>query len=53
MFTGPADAIILSDVLHYLQPDQQESLIQKCMNALRPDGVLLIRDGDRDQEKKT
>ncbi len=50
--TGPADAIILSDVLHYLQPDQQEQLMQKCMNALRPSGVLLIRDGDRDLQKK-
>jgi uncharacterized protein len=49
---GPADAIILSDVLHYLQPDQQEFLLQKCMNALRNSGVLLIRDGNRDLEKK-
>jgi 1-acyl-sn-glycerol-3-phosphate acyltransferase len=48
----PADAMILSDLLHYLEPDQQEALIQKCMDALRPGGVLLIRDGDRDQEKK-
>jgi 1-acyl-sn-glycerol-3-phosphate acyltransferase len=48
----PADAIILSDVLHYLSPDQQESLIRKCIKALRPDGVLLIRDGDRDLKKR-
>src|SRR5450432_1990125 len=50
--TGPADAIIISDLLHYLQPDQQETLIQKCMDALRPGAVLLIRDGDRDLKKK-
>jgi uncharacterized protein len=50
--TGPADAIILSDLLHYLQPDQQERLIQNCMNSLRTGGVLLIRDGDRDLKKK-
>jgi 1-acyl-sn-glycerol-3-phosphate acyltransferase len=49
---GQADAIILSDVLHYLQPDQQESLIQKCMDAIRPAGVLLIREGDRDLKKR-
>ncbi len=49
---GPADAIILSDVLHYLQPEQQEALIRKCIDALRPDGVLLIRDGDRDLKLK-
>ena len=49
---GPSDAIILSDVLHYLQPGEQEILIRKCMNAIRPGGVLLIRDGDRDLKKK-
>ena len=49
---NPADAIILSDLLHYLQPDQQENLIQKCMNALRPGGVLIIRDGDSDLKKR-
>jgi uncharacterized protein len=49
---GPADAIILSDVLHYLLPDRQQALIQKCMDVLRPDGVLLIREGDRDLMKK-
>ena len=48
----PADAIILSDLLHYLHPDQQESIIKKCIQALRPDGILLIRDGDRDLENK-
>jgi 2-polyprenyl-3-methyl-5-hydroxy-6-metoxy-1,4-benzoquinol methylase len=49
---NPADAIILSDMLHYLKPDQQEKLIRKCMEALRPNGVLLIRDGDRDLKKR-
>ena len=49
---GSADAIILSDVLHYLLPDQQDRLIQKCMDALNEHGVLLIRDGNRDIERK-
>jgi 1-acyl-sn-glycerol-3-phosphate acyltransferase len=49
---GMADAIILSDVLHYLEPDQQISVIRKCMNALYPGAVLLIRDGDRDLKKQ-
>ncbi|HEY2648725.1 MAG TPA: 1-acyl-sn-glycerol-3-phosphate acyltransferase, partial [Puia sp.] len=48
----PADAIILSDTLHYILPNQQETLIRKCMNALRPGGILVIRDGDRDLKKK-
>jgi 1-acyl-sn-glycerol-3-phosphate acyltransferase len=49
---SPADAIIISDTLHYLQPDQQEMLIRKCMNALRAGGTMIIRDGDRDLKKK-
>ncbi len=49
---GPAGAIILSDILHYLEPGEQETLIMKCMSALKPEGVLLIREGDRDMEKK-
>jgi len=49
---GPADAIILSDVLHYLKQDQQEILLQKCMNAFQGNGILLIRDGNRDLKKK-
>jgi uncharacterized protein len=49
---GPADAIILSDVLHYLLPEQQELLIHQCIDALQPGGMLLIRDGDRDLQKR-
>jgi 1-acyl-sn-glycerol-3-phosphate acyltransferase len=48
----PADAIILSDVLHYLRPEKQELLVQHCMEALLPGGVLVIRDGDSDLEKR-
>ena len=52
MHIGPADAIILSDTLHYLDPEKQESLIRQCMDALLPGGVMVIRDGDQDLEKR-
>ncbi|HTI11532.1 MAG TPA: 1-acyl-sn-glycerol-3-phosphate acyltransferase [Puia sp.] len=42
------DAIIMADVLHYLQPGQQTEVIEKCIRHLRPGGTILIRDGDRD-----
>ena len=42
---GPQEAIILSDVLHYLQPDGQQALLQKCADSLTARGVLLVRDG--------
>lgn len=50
--SGPADAIILSDVLHYLRPAQQQALIQKCMDVLNKDGILLIRDGNTDLKRR-
>jgi hypothetical protein len=39
-------------VLHYLDPEKQEMLVQQSMEAIRPGGVLIIRDGDRDLEKR-
>ena len=39
------DGIIISDVLHYLLPQQQEQLLEKCVSALRPGGTLILRDG--------
>ncbi|HXO74791.1 MAG TPA: class I SAM-dependent methyltransferase, partial [Puia sp.] len=42
------DAIILADMLHYLQPGQQTELIEKCIRHLRPGGTILIRDGNKD-----
>jgi len=37
--------ILISDVLHYLLPAQQRELLARCVAALEPDGVLIIRDG--------
>ncbi|MEO7176791.1 MAG: 1-acyl-sn-glycerol-3-phosphate acyltransferase [Saprospiraceae bacterium] len=42
------DAIVIADVLHYLSPAQQESVLRRCFAALLPDGKLIIRDGDAD-----
>ncbi|MFA6057175.1 MAG: 1-acyl-sn-glycerol-3-phosphate acyltransferase [Taibaiella sp.] len=39
------NGIIISDVLHYLLPEQQEALLNKCFNALEPGGILIVRDG--------
>lgn len=46
------DAIIMADILHYLQPDEQKQIIEKCIDHLGPDGVLIIRDGDSDASGK-
>ena len=53
---GKYDAIIVADMLHYLQPDEQKLVIEKCINNLSPGGIVIIRDGDKDKEdqhKKT
>ncbi|MBW7890045.1 MAG: 1-acyl-sn-glycerol-3-phosphate acyltransferase, partial [Chitinophagaceae bacterium] len=46
------DGIIMADMLHYLTPEQQSSLIEKCLLSLNENGVLLIRDGDKDLQEK-
>ncbi len=42
------DAIIISDVLHYLQRAEQDDLLARCFDALNPGGQLIIRDGNSD-----
>ena len=49
---GIQDAFILSDVLHYLQPDEQELLLKKCIDNLSENGVIILRDGDTDLVKR-
>jgi SAM-dependent methyltransferase len=45
---GSPDAIVLLDVLHYIDPASQEAVLTRARAALAPRGVLLLRVGDRD-----
>ncbi|WP_346236024.1 1-acyl-sn-glycerol-3-phosphate acyltransferase [Niabella insulamsoli] len=45
-------AIIISDVLHYLEPQQQKQIIETAIDSLLPGGILVIRDGDSDLKEK-
>jgi len=48
-YTPPAaDRILLVDVLHYLDPPAQERVVAGALRALRPGGVLLVREADAD-----
>ena len=47
----PKDCIILSDILHYIPPADQEQLLLKCMSNLRPGGCIIIRDADENRKK--
>jgi 1-acyl-sn-glycerol-3-phosphate acyltransferase len=40
-----AGAILITDVLHYLLPAAQEALLLRCVEALEPGGMLIVRDG--------
>jgi SAM-dependent methyltransferase len=42
----PADAIVLLDVLHYVDPGAQEAVLARCRGALDRGGVLLLRVAD-------
>jgi len=46
------DAIIIADMLHYLQPDSQKLIIEKCIRHLNPGGTIIIRDGDKDLQER-
>jgi len=41
-----ADAVVMLDVLHYLEPAAQEALLRRVRAALPPGGVFLLRIGD-------
>lgn len=47
-----SDAFILSDVLHYMSEKDQEKLLRTCIDKLRPGGLIIIRDADKDLKKR-
>ena len=44
----PSDAIVILDVLLYLNPAEQAAVLARCAEALAPGGVLLLREADSD-----
>ncbi|GAC1574936.1 MAG: hypothetical protein NVS3B20_06560 [Polyangiales bacterium] len=42
----PCDALAIIDVLHYFDAETQRTILARAANAIREDGVLLIREGD-------
>jgi uncharacterized protein (DUF2062 family)/2-polyprenyl-3-methyl-5-hydroxy-6-metoxy-1,4-benzoquinol methylase len=43
---GPADTVLLVDVLHYLSSEEQARLIARAARALRGHGRLIVREAD-------
>jgi 1-acyl-sn-glycerol-3-phosphate acyltransferase len=46
------DAILLSDVLHYLPRTNQEELLTHCIEKLNPGGIILLREADSKEKKR-
>lgn len=46
------DVIILNDVLHYLTKENQDLVLEKVCNSIKPGGQVLIRDANTDLKKK-
>ena len=42
----PSDAVLVFDVLHMLPPDAQVRLLDRIAAALRPGGVVVLREAD-------
>jgi SAM-dependent methyltransferase len=47
-----ADVFLLSDVLHYMPGEKQEQLLSSCAGRLNPGGTIIIRDADKDLDKR-
>ncbi len=42
----PSDVFILNDILHYMNYRHQHDLLVKCAALLRPEGIIIVRDGN-------
>lgn len=45
---GQADAVVILDVLHYVDIAAQDAILRRVRDALSPNGRLLLRIGDAD-----
>lgn len=47
-----SDAFILSDMLHYMSYEHQEMLLDRCVDRLKPEGIIVVRDGNSADAEK-
>lgn len=48
----PSDVFILNDMLHYMSYERQQALLVKCAELLRPQGMMIVRDGNAAHTRK-
>ncbi len=49
---GQSGNVVLFDLLHYLPPNEQRSLLERLLPLVAPGGLLLIRDCPRDDNAR-
>lgn len=47
-----SDVFVLSDMLHYMNYENQTTLLKKCASLLLPNGMIIVRDGNSSDEWK-
>ena len=47
-----SDVFVLSDILHYMDYEQQRLLLKRCAGKLRAGGMILVRDGNSSDAEK-
>jgi len=47
-----SDVFILNDVLHYLPQEGQIKVVERCLKMLNENGLIIIRDGNKELTKR-
>jgi 1-acyl-sn-glycerol-3-phosphate acyltransferase len=47
-----SDAFVINDVLHYLTFENQDLLLKRCVENLRPGGMIVVRDGNSEETQR-
>ncbi len=47
-----SDVFIISDVLHYMPEQMQIKVVESCIHKLNNDGVIIIRDADKNMGRR-
>lgn len=47
-----ADVFVVSDMLHYMDYRSQEMLLDKCVEKMNDNGMIIVRDSDADRDRE-
>lgn len=47
-----ADVFVVNDMLHYMDYGSQEILLEKCVEKINDNGMIIVRDSDADRDRE-